>query len=99
MAILVMIAVNMDVNYAVKRSAQGVLKNTNVKIVIKYYAQSAMIRRVRGLCIAMNAMCHAATIVDGEDFNRGDRVAQNASEEWPLYLRMRVNDCMKIMNS
>jgi len=80
MAGIVMIATNMNVTSAMKRSAQSALRKAmaaiNVKIVTKFSATS--VRRL-GCLIAMYAMTDVAMIVDFKNFDRGSEIAQNAS--------------------
>lgn len=91
--IIVLIAAKMNVKDAMKRFAQDVFSNVRVRLVIKYYAQSAMILKVRRMCvIAMNALADPARIVECDNFVSGKRVAQNASDE-------SLSDCMKNWNS
>mmetsp|Transcript_36249 Transcript_36249/g.73801 ORF Transcript_36249/g.73801 Transcript_36249/m.73801 type:complete len:84 (+) Transcript_36249:864-1115(+) len=83
MAGIVMIATNMNVTSAMKRSAQSALRKAmaaiNVKIVTKFSATS--VRRL-GCLIAMYAMADVAIamIVDFKNFDKGSGIAQNASD-------------------
>ena len=81
-AVIVMIATNMNVTNAMKRSAQSALRNKfaiHVEIAIECSVQSAVILSL-GRFLVKNAVTIPAMIVCCDGFYKENRIAQNATK-------------------